>query len=111
GLELFYGENDQFDDILEEIEKEMSMADIVKELGYGCTVNVSHCKEVLSLFLPLTEVTISKILSTIARTHVVLEDESTHSTFCSALGLSTFDDPSLLSTWNVDVLIESIKQL
>ncbi|KAI3965367.1 hypothetical protein MKX01_042848 [Papaver californicum] len=110
-LDLFYSENDDFDDILEEIEKEMSMADIVKELGCGCTVNVVHCKEMLSLFLPLSEVTISKILSTIARTHVVLEEESTYSTFCSALGLSSFDDSSFLSTWDVDVLVESIKQL
>ncbi|XP_026438629.1 CCR4-NOT transcription complex subunit 1-like [Papaver somniferum] len=110
-LDMFYSENDDFDDILEEIEKEMSMADIVKELGYGCTVNDLHCKEMLSLFLPLSEVTISRLLSTIARSHGVLEEDGTHSTFCSALGLSPFDDPSLLSTWNVEVLVESIKQL
>ncbi|RZC53428.1 hypothetical protein C5167_012294 [Papaver somniferum] len=112
-LDLFYAssEND-FDDILAEIEKEMSMADIVKELGYGCTVNATHCKDILSIFLPLTEVTICKILSTIARTHVGLEDlQSTHSTFCSAVGISSFADSSSLSSWNVDALVESIKQL
>ncbi|KAI3844272.1 hypothetical protein MKW92_023019 [Papaver armeniacum] len=112
-LDLFYksSEND-FDDILAEIEKEMSMADIVKELGYGCTVNATHCKDILSIFLPLTEVTICKILSTIARTHVGLEDlQSTHSTFCSAVGISSFADSSSLSSWNVDALVESIKQL
>ncbi|KAI3908415.1 hypothetical protein MKW92_020455 [Papaver armeniacum] len=112
-LDLFYksSEND-FDDILAEIEKEMSMADIVKELGYGCTVNATHCKDILSIFLPLTEVTICKILSTIARNHVGLEDlQSTHSTFCSAVGISSFADSSSLSSWNVDALVESIKQL
>ncbi|KAI3874808.1 hypothetical protein MKW98_019381 [Papaver atlanticum] len=112
-LDLFYesSEND-FDDILAEIEKEMSMADIVKELGYGCTVNATHCKDILSIFLPLTEVTICKILSTIARTHVGLEDlQSTHSTFCSAVGISSFADSSSLSSWNVNALVESIKQL
>ncbi|KAI3986448.1 hypothetical protein MKX01_037730 [Papaver californicum] len=112
-LDLFYeSSKNDFDDILAEIEKEMSMADIVKELGYGCTVNATHCKDVLSLFLPLTEVTICKILRTLARTHVGLEDlQSTHSTFCSAVGINSFADSSSLSSWNVDVLVESIKQL
>ncbi|MCL7029068.1 hypothetical protein MKW94_016593 [Papaver nudicaule] len=112
-LDLFYeSSKNDFDDILAEIEKEMSMADIVKELGYGCTVNASHCKDILSLLLPLTEVTISRTLSTIARTHVGLEDlESTHSTFCSAAGISSSADSFSCSSWSVDVLVESIKQL
>ncbi|KAK1305818.1 hypothetical protein QJS10_CPA10g00894 [Acorus calamus] len=101
---------DDFDSVLAEIEKEMSMADIMRELGYGCTVNSAHCKDVLSLFLPLNEVTLAKILSTIAQTHYGLEDsQSTHTTFCSALGSSA--DSSLLSSWNVEILVDSIKQL
>ncbi|KAK1261309.1 hypothetical protein QJS04_geneDACA021630 [Acorus gramineus] len=101
---------DDFDSVLAEIEKEMSMADIMRELGYGCTVNSAHCKDVLSLFLPLNEVTLAKILSTIAQTHYGLEDsQSAHTTFCSALGSSA--DSSLLSSWNVEILVDSIKQL
>ncbi|KAK1304862.1 hypothetical protein QJS10_CPB11g00341 [Acorus calamus] len=102
-------END-FDAILAEIEKEMSMADVIRELGYECTVDSAHCKELLSLFLPLNEVTLAKILSTIVQTQYELEDcQSTHSTFCSAIGSSV--DYSLLSSWNVDILVDSIKQL
>ncbi|XP_058085160.1 uncharacterized protein LOC131232729 isoform X2 [Magnolia sinica] len=114
-LDLFFesseAEND-FDAVLEEIEKEMSMADIMMELGYGCTVNASHCKGMLSLFSPLNEATLSRILGTIARTHSGLEDsQNTYSTFCSAVGSSSAADSSCLNSWNVDVLVDSIKQL
>ncbi|GMI98283.1 hypothetical protein like AT1G02080 [Hibiscus trionum] len=105
------GEND-FDALLEEMEKEMSMADIIKELGYGCTVDAAHCKEILSLCLPLTEMTISRILGTIVFTYAGLEDnQTTFSTFSLALGCNTSYDLSSLSSWNIDVLIKTIKQL
>ncbi|KAK9292656.1 hypothetical protein L1049_020633 [Liquidambar formosana] len=112
-LDLFYGcSENEFDAILAEMESETSMADIMRELGYGCTLNASDCKEVLSLFLPLTEVTISRILSTIARTHASLEDnQNSCSTFFSAIGSSATSDSSSLSSWNVEVLVDSIKQL
>ncbi|KAB1225230.1 CCR4-NOT transcription complex subunit 1 [Morella rubra] len=106
-----YGEDD-FDSILAEMEKEMSMGDIMKELGYGCTVNASQCREILSLFLPLTEITVSKILGTIARTQSGLEDnQNTFSTFSLALGCSSSSDLPLLNSWNIDVLIDTINQL
>ncbi|XP_008796100.2 CCR4-NOT transcription complex subunit 1-like isoform X2 [Phoenix dactylifera] len=101
-----------FESVLAEIEKEMNMADVMTELGYGCTINTSHCKEMLSLFHPLNEVTLSKLLGTIARTHSGLEDaHSTYATFCAAVGSSSESDSSLLNSWNVDVLVDSIKQL
>ncbi|KAK1326455.1 hypothetical protein QJS10_CPA01g02771 [Acorus calamus] len=69
-----------------------------------------HIVKSFSLFLPLDEVTLAKILSTIVQTQYELEDcQSTHSTFCSAIGSSV--DYSLLSSWNVDILVDSIKQL
>ncbi|KAL4599949.1 hypothetical protein ACB092_11G164000 [Castanea dentata] len=103
---------DDFDSILAEMEKEMSMGDIMKELGYGCTVNASQCKEILSLFLPLSEVTLSKILGTIACTQAGLEDnQNTFSTFSLAVGCSTLSDLPLLNSWNIDVLIDTIKEL
>lgn len=103
---------DDFDSILAEMEKEMSMGDIMKELGYGCTANASQCMEIFSLFLPLTEITVAKILGTIARTQAGLEDnQNTFSTVSLALGCSTLSDLPSLSSWNIDVLIDSIKQL
>ncbi|CAA2972771.1 Hypothetical predicted protein [Olea europaea subsp. europaea] len=63
------GSEDDFDAILAEMEKTISMADMMKELGYGCTVNVSQCKEMLSLFLPFSEVTIARVLATVVRTY------------------------------------------
>ncbi|KAL7203784.1 hypothetical protein ACSBR2_016943 [Camellia fascicularis] len=112
-FDLFDESNeDDFDAVLAEMEKEMSMADIIKELGYGCTVNVSQCIEMLSLFLPLTEITVSRIFGTIARTHAGLEDnQNAFSTFYSALGSGSSSDLPLLSSWDIDVLIDSIKQL
>ncbi|KAM7472074.1 hypothetical protein LguiA_010257 [Lonicera macranthoides] len=102
----------EFDDILAEMEKETSMSDIMKELGYGCTVNVTQCREMLSLFLPLTEVTVAKIIGTIVRTDAGLEDSSnTFLTFCSAVGSSSLSDLPLLNSWNIDVLVDSINQL
>ena len=104
------GEND-FDALLAEMEKEMSMGDIIKELGYGCTIDAEHCKDILSLCLPLTEMTISRILGTIACTYVGLEDnQTTFSTFSLALGCSTSSDLPPLNSWNIDVLIKTIKQ-
>lgn len=103
---------DDFDSILAEVEKEMSMGDIIKELGYGCTANSSQCKEIFSLFLPLTEITLSKVLGTISRTQAGLDENSnTISTFSLALGCGTLSDLPLLSSWNIDVLIDTIKQL
>lgn len=88
------------------------MADIIRELGYGCTATVSHCKEMLSLFLPLDELTICKILVTIACTHVGNEEsQNAHSTFCSAVGINSTADSSSLSSWNIEVVVDSIKQL
>ncbi|XP_075501008.1 uncharacterized protein LOC142539437 isoform X2 [Primulina tabacum] len=106
------GDEDDFDAILAEMEKESSMADMMNELGYGCTANVSQCKEMLSLFLPLSDVTIAKILGTIARTYAGLDDsQNVFSTFCSALGVSIGLEQPSLNSWNVDVLVDSIKQL
>ncbi|KAL7238559.1 hypothetical protein ACSBR2_004616 [Camellia fascicularis] len=111
-LDMFEGEENDFDAVLAEMEKEMSMSDIMKELGYGCRVNVSQCVEMLSLFLPLTEITVSRILGTIARTHAGLEDnQNAISTFCYALGTDSSFDLPLMSSWNIDALIDSIKQL
>ncbi|XP_031259158.1 CCR4-NOT transcription complex subunit 1-like [Pistacia vera] len=112
-LDTFYGcSESEFDAILAEMESETSMADIMRELGYGCTFNSSHCKEVLSLFSPLTEVTLSRILSTIARTFVGLEEnQNSYSTFCSAIGSTASSDLNGFSSWNVDVLVNSIKEL
>lgn len=103
---------DDFDTILAEMEKELNMADLMKELGYACTASLSQCKEMLSLFLPLTEITVARILGTIVRTNTGLENnQDTYLTFCSAIGSSSLADIPLLDSWNIDVLIDSIKQL
>ncbi|KAL5812656.1 hypothetical protein ACOSQ3_027606 [Xanthoceras sorbifolium] len=112
-LDIFNGcSENEFDAIVAEMESETSMADIMRELGYGCTVNCSHCIEVLTFFSPLTEVTLSRIVSTIARSYTGLEDnQSSYSTFCSAIGGTATSDLSCFSSWNIDVLVDSIMQL
>lgn len=112
-LDLFSeGNGNDFDAVLAEMEKEIGMADVFKELGYGCTVDLSLCKEMLSQFLPLTETTVARILGTIAHTDAGLEDnENAFSTFCSAFGSSSLSDLPSSNSWNTGVLIESIRQL
>ncbi|KAK4267898.1 hypothetical protein QN277_024622 [Acacia crassicarpa] len=112
-MELFHnGEENDFDAILADIQKEMNMGDIVKELGYGCTVSTSQCREIFSLFLPLTEDTLAKLLGSIARTHAGIEDnQSSFLNFSMALGYSTLSELPPLNSWNIDVLIDTIKHL
>ena len=63
-------------------------------------------------FLPLTEITISKILGMIARNHTGLEDSrNIYATFSLALGFSGLSDLPSLSSWDVDVLLDTVKQL
>ncbi|XP_057476799.1 uncharacterized protein LOC130764518 isoform X2 [Actinidia eriantha] len=112
-LELFYGcRENEFDEILDEIVNETSLGDIISELGYGCTVDASHCNEVLSLFLPLTEATLSRLLGAIARTYTGREDnQNCCSAFYCAIGSSATLESTCLSSWNVNVLVDSINQL
>ncbi|XP_050238653.1 uncharacterized protein LOC126688113 isoform X2 [Mercurialis annua] len=112
-MDLFHeSEENEFDTLLAEMEKEMSAGDIVKELGYGCTFDASHCKEILTNFSPMTESTISKIVGIIARNHAGLEEnQSTFSNFGLALGCSISSELPLLSSWNIDILVKTIKQL
>ncbi|XP_073219959.1 uncharacterized protein [Cicer arietinum] len=105
-------EEDDFDAILADIQKEINMGDMVKELGYGCTVDVSQCKEILSLFLPLTDNMLSKLLGAIARTHAGLEDnQSTFLTFGATLGYNNLTELPPLNSWNIDVLIDTVNSL
>ncbi|KAL8091899.1 uncharacterized protein LOC141692281 isoform X1 [Apium graveolens] len=106
------GSENDFDTIFTEMEKELSMSELITEFGYGCTVNVSQCKEMLSLFLPLTEVTVSRIFGTVVRTSAGLDSyQNTYLTFCSAITGSSLSDLPLVDSWNIDVLLESIKQV
>ncbi|KAK8969351.1 hypothetical protein KSP40_PGU002018 [Platanthera guangdongensis] len=111
-LDAFFESSDKdFEAVIAEMEKEMSMADIIRELGYGCTANTTHCKEMLSHFLPLNEVTLARLISTIVSTRTGLEDaQNIYYTFCSAVGSNLSCEPSL-NSWNADVLVDSIRQL
>ncbi|XVE56396.1 hypothetical protein DITRI_Ditri04bG0005500 [Diplodiscus trichospermus] len=112
-LDVFHNcnEND-FYSLLVEMESETSMADIMREVGYRCTINSTHCKEVLSNFLPLNEVTLSKILSTVTRTYSGLEDSQlSHSIFCAVIDSCAAFDKSCPDSWNVDILVDSVNQL
>lgn len=109
---LTEGNDNEFDAILAEMEREMNIAEMLKELGYKCTSDVSVCKDLLSSFSPLTEVTVARILGAIVRSDAGLQDhENAFSTFFSALGRGTLPDMPPVNSWNTDVLVESIKQL
>lgn len=112
-LDLFCeSREDDFDVILAEMEKERNMDNIIMELGYGCTFNALQCKEILCLFLPLTETTIAGLLGTVARTQAGLEDnQTTFTESLLAMGSNNLSELPLLSSWNIEILIDSVKQL
>ncbi|PWZ04866.1 CCR4-NOT transcription complex subunit 1 [Zea mays] len=112
-LEMYFGStNDDFESLLSEIGKEISMADIVAELGYGFTVDSTHCKEILSIVEPLDDIAISKLLGAVVGTHIGLgEAHNTYATFVSAIRNSHTNDSPQPTKWNTDVLVDSINEL
>ncbi|KAF8697905.1 hypothetical protein HU200_035402 [Digitaria exilis] len=106
------GLDDDFDPLLSEIGKEISLPDIITELGYGCASDIAHCKDILSHFEPLDDMGISKLLGAVVCTRIgVGETQNTYSIFLSAFGNSQTIDSSQLTTWNIDVLLDSINEI
>lgn len=102
----------EFDAILAEIDRETGVGDLMGELGCGFTADAQLCKEILSSFAPLREATISRILGNVARTCADLEDNhTTFSTFSLALGCCIPTELPTQRSWNIDILVETIKQL
>lgn len=112
-LDRFYDSCDNdFDTLLAEIERELSMDDVMKEIGYGCTINESRCKSILSVFSPLDELTLSRIVSTVVQTQATLGySQNVYSTFLTGKGSDSVPDTLGLNSWNIDVLVASINQI
>lgn len=112
-MEMYIGSfDDDFDSLLSEIGKEISMADIITELGYGCTADIAHCKDILSLFEPLDDLGISKLLGAVVTTAAGLgEAHNTYSTFISAFGNSHTNDSFQSTAWDINVLVDSINEI
>ncbi|XP_048534491.1 CCR4-NOT transcription complex subunit 1-like isoform X2 [Triticum urartu] len=112
-MEMYIGSfDDDFDSLLSEIGKEISMADIITELGYGCTADIAHCKDTLSLFEPLDDLGISKLLGAVVTTAAGLgEAHNTYSTFISAFGNSQTNDSFQSTAWDINVLVDSINEI
>ncbi|KAG5626748.1 hypothetical protein H5410_011966 [Solanum commersonii] len=73
--------------------------------------NISQCQEILSLFLPLDEVTIARIVGVIVHTQSD-DDKSVHSKLLADLcGNNTSEDLSQMTEWDADTLIYATKQL
>ncbi|XP_051196211.1 uncharacterized protein [Lolium perenne] len=104
--------DDDFDSLLSEIGKEISMADIITELGYGCTADIAHCKDVLAPFEPLNDLGISKLLGAVVSSTLGLDEaNNTYSTFISAFGNSQTSDSIQSTAWNINVLVDSINEI
>ncbi|GAB2232300.1 hypothetical protein Drorol1_Dr00011332, partial [Drosera rotundifolia] len=101
-----------FDAVVAELEKENSVDETIKELGYGCTIDTLKCTEVLSRFSPLTEKKVSRIIGIIARTYTGLEDNQlAFSAFLTGSDGNPAEDVASISSWNISILINSIKEL
>jgi hypothetical protein len=112
-MELCFGSlDDDFDSLLSEIGKQISLPDIITELGYGCASDIAHCKEILLHFEPLDDMAISKLLGAVVCTRIgVGETQNTYSIFLSAFGNCQTVDSSQLTAWNIDVLVDSINEI
>ncbi|CAK9867154.1 unnamed protein product [Sphagnum jensenii] len=100
-------------DMLSQLSGATSVVAVMEELGYSCTVNVEHCKEIFSMFPSLSEFDVAQIVGMVARTYKGLEDlQGTHDTFCTAFCNNGEQLSGVWSTtWNVDVLVEAISEL
>jgi hypothetical protein len=100
------------DAYLAEIEKETRSPDMITEFGYGCTASMDHCKFVLSLFQPLNDLMVAKLVGVMTSTRTGLDDSNgTYATFLSAVGSSLTCDMTSLSTWDVGIFVGSVKQV
>jgi CCR4-NOT transcription complex subunit 1 len=85
---------------------------MITEFGYGCTASMDHCKFVLSLFQPLNDLTVAKLVAAMTRTRTGLDDSNgTYTIFLSAVGSSLTCDMTSLSTWDVGIFVDSVKQV
>lgn len=99
-------------DMVTEMERATDVVSLLEELGFGCTFNVDHCKEILSLGGPLKEDDVARILGTVAHTAKGLEEsQSIHGAFYNTLCSGELGNPMKLTSWNVDVILDAIKQL
>jgi CCR4-NOT transcription complex subunit 1 len=100
-------------DMLSQLSGATSVVAVMEELGYSCTVNVEHCKEIFSMFPSLSEFDVAQIVGMVARTYKGLEDlQGTHDTFCTAFCNNGEQLSGVWSTtWNVDVLVDAISEL
>lgn len=75
-------------------------------------VLVIHCKEMLSLLEPLDDMGISKLLGAVVCTRIgVGEAQNTYSIFLLTFGNNQTIDSSQLTSWNIDVLVDSINEI
>jgi CCR4-NOT transcription complex subunit 1 len=104
--------DDDFDSHISKIGEQISLSDIISELGCGCTCNTTHCKEMLSLLEPLDDMGISKLLGAVVCTRIgVGEAQNTYSIFLLTFGNNQTIDSSQLTSWNIDVLVDSINEI
>ncbi|KAJ7514921.1 hypothetical protein O6H91_23G065800 [Diphasiastrum complanatum] len=100
--------------IISRLNSVASIAEIMEEIGYSCTVDVQHFLDLLSLFPPPDDKDIAKVVGMVACTHTGLEDsQGVYGAFsasvCDSLPLSA--DASWPMAWNLDVILEAIKQM
>lgn len=98
--------------VVGELEHATDVAGVLEEIGFECTSNVYHCKEVLTLGGdPLDEGVVARILGTVACTAKGSEEvQSIHGSFFNTL-CSTETVTSKSTSWNLEILLEAIHQL
>lgn len=97
---------------------ESSIADSLREIGYGCTSDKDKCRQTLTQLGGVREVTapaIAQVLGMMARTITGLQDDMHLQTLNMPNSLWVAEQrPDGLSTqqaWNVDIFVQVIQEL
>ena len=88
-------------DIVSRLSGSASPSEVIKELGYGCTVSKEYFKSVIGLMPPMDDRELCKVITVLAATRDTIDVKATSaalSAFAAAVGLET-PTPGQ-TTWN-----------
>ena len=98
-------------DIVSRLSGSASPSEVIKELGYGCTVSKEYFKSVIGLMPPMDDRELCKVITVLAATRDTIDVKATSaalSAFAAAVGLET-PTPGQ-TTWNYDNAADALRE-
>lgn len=107
------GQGSENHTLIRSLSQQLSVADLLAELGYSCTASTSAMLEVLSQLDPyaLNPLAIARVIAMMVRTAEGHRDMASLQTSMLDLSLDRKDPavPKDLQTWNTDAFVEALK--